>query len=124
MLVTFDDVSDRLAIARMRADFVANASHELRTPLATLIGFIETLQDEAAVDPATRQRFVGIMAGEALRMRDLLDDLMSLSRIEAERFALPRETVDLSPLVDEVRETATAWLRPELGPGVLAFQFP
>jgi len=103
-LVRLVDQSLARAAEQMRVDFVANASHELRTPLATLIGFIETLQDEAAVDPATRQRFVGIMAGEALRMRDLLDDLMSLSRIEAERFAAPRDTVDLRPLLLEVRD--------------------
>ena len=103
-LVRLVDQSQARAAEQMRVDFVANASHELRTPLATLIGFIETLQDEAAVDPATRQRFVGIMAGEAVRMRDLLDDLMSLSRIEADRFAAPRETVDLRPLVEEVRD--------------------
>jgi two-component system phosphate regulon sensor histidine kinase PhoR len=102
-LVRLADQSQQRAAEQMRVDFVANASHELRTPLATLIGFIETLQDEAAVDPATRQRFVAIMAGEALRMRDLLDDLMSLSRIEAERFAPPRDVVDLAPLVEEVR---------------------
>ena len=103
-LVRLRDQSQTRAAEQMRVDFVANASHELRTPLATLIGFIETLQDEAAVDPATRQRFVGIMAGEARRMRDLLDDLMSLSRIEADRFAAPRDTVDLRPLVEEVRD--------------------
>jgi two-component system phosphate regulon sensor histidine kinase PhoR len=103
-LVRLVDQSLARAAEQMRVDFVANAGHELRTPLATLIGFIETLQDEAAVDPATRQRFVAIMAGEALRMRDLLDDLMSLSRIEAERFAAPRDTVDLRPLVEEVRD--------------------
>jgi two-component system, OmpR family, phosphate regulon sensor histidine kinase PhoR len=102
-LVRLADQSQARAAEQMRVDFVANASHELRTPLATLIGFIETLQDEAAVDAETRQRFVAIMAGEALRMRDLLDDLMSLSRIEAERFAAPRDTVDLAPLVEEVR---------------------
>jgi two-component system phosphate regulon sensor histidine kinase PhoR len=103
-LVRLIDQSQTRAAEQMRVDFVANASHELRTPLATLIGFIETLQDEAAVDPATRQRFVGIMAGEAVRMRDLLDDLMSLSRIEADRFAAPRDMVDLRPLVEEVRD--------------------
>jgi two-component system phosphate regulon sensor histidine kinase PhoR len=103
-LVRLIDQSQVRAAEQMRVDFVANASHELRTPLATLIGFIETLQDEAAVDPATRQRFVGIMAGEAVRMRDLLDDLMSLSRIEADRFAAPRETVDLRPLIEEARD--------------------
>jgi two-component system phosphate regulon sensor histidine kinase PhoR len=102
-LVRLVDQSQLRAAEQMRVDFVANASHELRTPLATLIGFLETLQDGAGVDSATRRRFVGIMAGEALRMRDLLDDLMSLSRIEAERFALPRDTVDLRPLVEEVR---------------------
>ena len=103
-LVRLIDQSRIRAAEQMRVDFVANASHELRTPLAALIGFIETLQDEAAVDPATRQRFVAIMAGEAVRMRDLLDDLMSLSRIEADRFAAPRDAVDLRPLVEEVRD--------------------
>jgi two-component system phosphate regulon sensor histidine kinase PhoR len=103
-LVRLADQSQQRAAEQMRVDFVANASHELRTPLATLIGFIETLQDEAAVDADTRQRFIGIMGGEAIRMRDLLDDLMSLSRIEADRFAPPRETVDLKTLVD-VRTT-------------------
>jgi two-component system phosphate regulon sensor histidine kinase PhoR len=102
-LVRLTDQSQARAAEQMRVDFVANASHELRTPLATLIGFLETLQDEAAVDPETRQRFVGIMSTEALRMRDLLDDLMSLSRIEAERFAPPRDVVDLVPLIDEVK---------------------
>jgi two-component system phosphate regulon sensor histidine kinase PhoR len=87
----------------MRVDFVANASHELRTPLATLLGFLETLQDEDAVDAETRQRFVAIMFGEATRMRGLLDDLMSLSRIEAERFAAPRDTVALAALAGEVK---------------------
>ena len=102
-LVRLADQSQTRAAEQMRVDFVANASHELRTPLATLLGFIETLQDEEAVDPETRQRFVAIMFGEATRMRDLLDDLMSLSRIEAERFALPRDTVDLMPLIEEVK---------------------
>jgi two-component system phosphate regulon sensor histidine kinase PhoR len=102
-LVRLADQSQARAAEQMRVDFVANASHELRTPLATLLGFIETLQDEEAVDPETRQRFVAIMFGEATRMRDLLDDLMSLSRIEAERFALPRDTVDLIPLIEEVK---------------------
>lgn len=117
-LVRLADQSQARAAEQMRVDFVANASHELRTPLATLIGFIETLQDEAAVDAETRQRFVAIMAGEALRMRDLLDDLMSLSRIEAERFALPRDTIDLRPLVEEVR----AALKPLAGGRTIRFE--
>ncbi len=102
------DQSQARAAEQMRVDFVANASHELRTPLATLLGFLETLQDEDAVDAETRARFVAIMFGEATRMRDLLDDLMSLSRIEAERFAAPRDTVDLLPLIEEVRDGAEA----------------
>jgi len=104
-LVRLADQSQARAAERMRADFVANASHELRTPLATLLGFLETLQDEAAAgDAATRHRFVAIMFGEATRMRDLLDDLMSLSRIEADRFAAPRDTVDLAPLIEDVKK--------------------
>jgi two-component system phosphate regulon sensor histidine kinase PhoR len=103
-LVRLSDQSEARAAEQMRVDFVANASHELRTPLATLLGFIETLQDqEAGGDKATRNRFLKIMMDEALRMRALVDDLMSLSRIEAERFSLPREPVDLIPLIEEVR---------------------
>jgi two-component system phosphate regulon sensor histidine kinase PhoR len=107
-LVRLADRSDVHASEKMRVDFVANASHELRTPLATLIGFSETLlDDEAASDPRTRQRFLKIMADEALRMQQLVDDLISLSRIEAERFSVPREPVALLPLVEQVRgETA------------------
>jgi two-component system phosphate regulon sensor histidine kinase PhoR len=103
-LVRLSDQSEARAAEQMRVDFVANASHELRTPLATLLGFIETLQDqEAGGDKATRNRFLKIMMDEAIRMRALVDDLMSLSRIEAERFTLPREPVDLIPLIEEVR---------------------
>jgi two-component system phosphate regulon sensor histidine kinase PhoR len=102
-LVRLADQSQQRAAEQMRVDFVANASHELRTPLATLLGFLETLQEEEAVDAETRQRFVAIMFGEATRMRGLLDDLMSLSRIEAERFALPRDRVELVALIEEVK---------------------
>jgi two-component system phosphate regulon sensor histidine kinase PhoR len=102
-LVRLVDQSPQRAAEQIRVDFVANASHELRTPLATLLGFLETLQDEEAVDAETRQRFVAIMFGEATRMRGLLDDLMSLSRIEAERFAAPRDLVELLPLLEAVK---------------------
>jgi two-component system, OmpR family, phosphate regulon sensor histidine kinase PhoR len=102
-LVRLTDRSGQHAAEQMRVDFVANASHELRTPLATLLGFIETLQDETAGgDPATRSRFLKVMFEEATRMRGLVDDLMSLSRIEAERYSVPRDPVDLLPLIDEV----------------------
>jgi len=102
-LVRLIDRSQAHAAEQMRVDFVANASHELRTPLATLLGFLETLQDEAAAgDPKTRSRFLKVMFEEATRMRNLVDDLMSLSRIEAERYTVPRDPVDLIPLVEEV----------------------
>ena len=104
-LVRLSDQSQARALEQMRADFVANASHELRTPLATLLGFLETLEDdEAAADAPTRRRFLKIMQDEAVRMRDLVADLMSLSRIEAERFAAPTEPVDLAPLARSVAE--------------------
>ncbi|HEX8402028.1 MAG TPA: ATP-binding protein [Allosphingosinicella sp.] len=103
-LVRLIDRSDAHASEQMRTDFVANASHELRTPLATLLGFLETLSDESvAEDGRTRSRFLRIMWDEARRMHRLVDDLISLSRIEAERFSLPRESVALLPLVEEAR---------------------
>ena len=103
-LVRLIDRSAAHASEQMRVDFVANASHELRTPLATLLGFLETLQDErAASDAKTRSRFIKIMFDEARRMQRLVDDLISLSRIEGERFTLPRESVELMPVVEEVK---------------------
>ncbi|HEX8467034.1 MAG TPA: ATP-binding protein [Allosphingosinicella sp.] len=103
-LVHLVDRSEAAAAEKMRVDFVANASHELRTPLATLLGFIETLQDDSAgADRELRSRFLGLMFGEGKRMQTLIEDLMSLSRIEAERFNAPRDTVDLVQVVEEVR---------------------
>jgi two-component system phosphate regulon sensor histidine kinase PhoR len=83
----------------MRADFVANASHELRTPLASLIGFIDTLRGPAAEDKPAQQRFLGIMAEQAARMNRLIDDLLSLSRIELTEHQPPSERVDLADLL-------------------------
>jgi len=102
-LVHLVDHSGTHAAERMRVDFVANASHELRTPLAGILGFIETLADpELGKDHETRQRFLKIMDGEARRMQRLIDDLISLSRIEAEKYRAPDGAVDLSELVAEV----------------------
>ena len=90
------------AAEQMRVDFVANASHELRTPLATILGYVETLADQAdAIDGATRARFTGIIHDEARRMQRLVEDLISLSRIEGERFSQPRDLVALGPLIVE-----------------------
>jgi two-component system, OmpR family, phosphate regulon sensor histidine kinase PhoR len=102
-LVHLIDRTARHAAERARVDFVANASHELRTPLATLLGYIETLRDEGAGgDEDTRNRFLSIMDAEAKRMQRLVSDLMSLSRIEAEKHALPEYDVDLASLIARV----------------------
>jgi two-component system phosphate regulon sensor histidine kinase PhoR len=103
-VVRLTDLSAVQAAEQMRVDFVANASHELRTPLATLLGYLETLQDDEAIEnKPLRSRFIRIMFGEARRMHRLVNDLISLSRIEAERFTPPRDPIDLRPLVEEVR---------------------
>ena len=91
------------AAERARVDFVANASHELRTPLAAIIGFIETLDDpQVAADRDVRDRFLQVMMKEARRMQRLIDDLISLSRIEAEKNLLPATPVAMGGLIDEV----------------------
>jgi two-component system phosphate regulon sensor histidine kinase PhoR len=86
----------------VRVDFVANASHELRTPLASLTGFIETLQGPAKDDSAARERFLGIMREQATRMSRLVDDLLSLSRIELKAHVRPRDPVDLVAVLRHV----------------------
>ena len=94
-------------ISRAHTDFVANASHELRTPLAAIIGYVETLREDGMDgDAATRSRFLDIIAREAHRLQVLVDDLMSLSRIEAEKHELPRQTVDLTTLVGRAARDA------------------
>ena len=95
MLVRLSDRSELVAAERMRTDFVANASHELRTPLATIMGYAETLAEPVPVDDDTRARFGAIIEGEARRMLRIVEDLMSLSRIEADRFRTPDDRVDL-----------------------------
>jgi two-component system phosphate regulon sensor histidine kinase PhoR len=111
-LVRLSDRTSSYVAEKMRVDFVANASHELRTPLATLIGFIETLEDGgAAEDPPTRERFLGIMSGEARRMQRLIDDLISLSRIEADKFSPPDRPITLAPMISEVTRAASAGLK-------------
>ncbi|GAA0734230.1 ATP-binding protein [Sphingomonas japonica] len=102
-IVHLIDRTGSYATDRIRVDFVANASHELRTPLASILGFVETLRDEAGDEPAIRDRFLKVMFDEASRMRRLVDDLMSLSRIEAEKYRAPDRSVDLEALVEEVR---------------------
>lgn len=98
-LVELRDLSAQSDVSRAHTDFVANASHELRTPLAAILGYVETLMEpQAGGDPATRARFLGIVEREARRMQQLVDDLMSLSRIEAVRHDRPDEIVDLAQI--------------------------
>jgi two-component system, OmpR family, phosphate regulon sensor histidine kinase PhoR len=102
-LIHMVDRSARHAAERARVDFVANASHELRTPLANISGYVETLaDDEAGGDATTRKRFLSIIASETKRLSALVEDLMSLSRIEADKNLEPRDIVDLSQLVARV----------------------
>lgn len=96
ILVVLRDLTREQRIERMRADFVANASHELRTPLASLSGFIETLQGAARNDEKSRDRFLGLMKEQARRMGRLIDDLLSLSRIEINEHVAPLGNVDLA----------------------------
>lgn len=104
LLVTFHDLTPMRRVEEMRADFVANASHELRTPLAALSGFIDTLQGPARDDPAARERFLGIMQAQATRMARLIDDLLSLSRIELSAHLRPQTPVDVVPIVRQVAD--------------------
>ena len=102
--MTIRDLTPLRRVEEMRADFVANASHELRTPLATLSGFIETLQGPARDDAAARERFLVIMRQQAFRMARLIDDLLSLSRIELNAHVRPQTAVDLVAIVRQVAD--------------------
>lgn len=102
-LISLQDQSVQVSVARAHADFVANASHELRTPLTAILGYVETLSDpDGQEDGATRQRFLDIIKSEATRMRLLVADLMSLSRIEAVRHEAPSDEIEMVALCREV----------------------
>src|SRR5690606_15676744 len=107
ILVVIEDLTAFHATERMRVDFVANASHELRTPLASLAGFVETLQGPARNDPAAQARFLAIMHEQATRMSRLIDDLLSLSRVELRAHLRPRDPVDLIAVLAHVIDTMT-----------------
>jgi two-component system phosphate regulon sensor histidine kinase PhoR len=104
MLMTFHDQTPLRRVEEMRADFVANASHELRTPLAALSGFIDTLQGPARDDAKARERFLGIMHTQATRMARLIDDLLSLSRVELSAHVRPDTLVDIVPIIRQVAD--------------------
>ncbi len=104
VLIVLHDTTALRRAERMRADFVANASHELKTPIAGITGFIETLRGPARDDPAARERFLGIMAEQADRMRRLVDDLLMLSRIEQHEHSRPDAEVDLERVLMGVED--------------------
>jgi two-component system, OmpR family, phosphate regulon sensor histidine kinase PhoR len=104
MLLTFHDQTPLRRVEEMRADFVANASHELRTPLAALSGFIDTLQGPAKEDAKARERFLSIMHAQATRMARLIDDLLSLSRVELSAHVRPESSVDIVPIIRQVAD--------------------
>ena len=103
-VLVLHDLTAMKRAERLRADFVANASHELRTPLATLVGFIETLRGPAREDAAARERFLGIMAEQGGRMTRLVEDLLSLSRIEMNEHRPPTEAMELASVLRQAAE--------------------
>ena len=113
-LLTLQDLTEMRRLERMRADFIANASHELRTPLASLLGFVETLQGSAHADAKAREKFLAIMRDQGRRMARLIDDLLSLSRIEQKQHVRPESSVELGQAVRHVTDTL-APLAKELG---------
>jgi two-component system, OmpR family, phosphate regulon sensor histidine kinase PhoR len=111
LLLTLRDLTEARRLERMRVDFIANASHELRTPLASLLGFIETLQGPAQADAKARARFLEIMRDQGRRMARLIDDLLSLSRIEQKQHVRPSAEVDLAQIARHVVDTLTPLAR-------------
>jgi two-component system phosphate regulon sensor histidine kinase PhoR len=113
-LLTLRDLTEQRRLERMRVDFIANASHELRTPLASMLGFIETLQGSAHGDAKARDKFLVIMREQGRRMARLIDDLLSLSRIEQKQHVRPAAAVDLAQLARHVADTLAPLAR-EMG---------
>jgi len=103
IFVFLRDLTEQERIGQMRADFVANASHELKTPLASVLGFIETLRGPARNDEKARDEFLGVMAREAERMKRVINDLLSLSRVEMKAHLRPTDPVEINEVLDYVR---------------------
>ena len=101
----FQDITRRKNIENVRRDFVANVSHELRSPLTSLAGFVETLQHGDVSDKAMRTRFLQIMDEEAKRMSRLIDDLLSLSRVEVDEHVVPDDQINLLDVLVTVHDS-------------------
>lgn len=110
-VVVFEDQSQARRIDRMRADFIANASHELRTPLASISGFVETLRGPARNDAKARDHFLQIMQSQTERMARLIDDLLSLSRLEMKPYLPPGAAVDIREVVQAVIDSLSPLAR-------------
>jgi two-component system phosphate regulon sensor histidine kinase PhoR len=104
-LLFFYDMTEYVLADSQKADFLANASHELKTPIASLLGYIETLQGHAKNDPKAREKFLGIMQSQAERMQRLINDLLSLRRIEQNEHIAPSDIADLYIAVKAALET-------------------
>lgn len=105
VILRLHDMTEIKLAEQMRGDFVANVSHELKTPLTTLLGYIETLLGPAKDDPEASEKFLAIMSRQASRMNNLVDDLLSLSRIESHEHRVPTDRVELARLVRTVADT-------------------
>jgi two-component system, OmpR family, phosphate regulon sensor histidine kinase PhoR len=107
VMLLMHDLTAMKRTEQMRVDFIANASHELRTPLAAVTGFIETLKGPARDDAEARDKFLDIMAVEGERMRRLIEDLLSLTRIELNEHVPPRGEVSLEAVVQQASAALT-----------------
>jgi two-component system phosphate regulon sensor histidine kinase PhoR len=107
IVISLRDLTEAMKVEKMRSTFIANVSHELRTPLASMLGFIETLQGPARDDAQARGRFLDIMRAQGRRMARLIDDLLSLSRIEQNAHMRPSQSIDLVLIVHHVIDTLT-----------------
>jgi two-component system phosphate regulon sensor histidine kinase PhoR len=113
-LLSLRELTEQVAIERMRSDFVANASHELRTPLTVIRGFVETLAGPAKDDPDARERFLKTMGAEAERMSRLVDDLLSLSKIEQNEHVTPADRVQITDTIGAVVDALRPYARERL----------
>ena len=104
ILLLFSDISSEMVVEKIRQDFINNVSHELRSPLASLIGFIETIQGPAKDDAESQKKFLSIMMSEAQRMSRMVEDLLSLSKVEVIERMRPEEPADLTNLITMTME--------------------
>ena len=99
------DQSESKMVDQMRSDFVSNASHELRTPLSSIIGFIETIKGHAKSDKENRELFLSLMHDQAIRMQRLVDDLLSLSKLELQEKSPPLKTCNVNKIINKITES-------------------